>query len=305
MLCYQKKEYIKISLELNLFFARIMKEHMIFMETGLLIIDSSLILEGDQLKSSFEEILKETVSISQGAIGQNILDSNELVTPFTLNSEIITENNTGICIDKDITMEELNLVSNPDFDFSSGLEMQVSNINQRAINLVMEVIKFKEKVLSLLLSCKMFANLYSLLVDHILREAKFYLNSLEDIEKRMKPKNGIIEQEIFWDTIMKEHAQFIRGLLDPTEIELFNTANDFSKIFDELIKKTEKAKKEDMFKITEETIKATIGIRDFKATGTEGLIDCTIQAMAYPLLGDHVLREANRYIRILRSFLKK
>ncbi|NLJ99439.1 MAG: DUF2935 domain-containing protein [Tissierellia bacterium] len=300
-----KKEYIKISLELNLFFARIMKEHMIFMETGLLIIDSSLILEGDQLKSSFEEILKETVSISQGAIGQNILDSNELVTPFTLNSEIITENNTGICIDKDITMEELNLVSNPDFDFSSGLEMQVSNINQRAINLVMEVIKFKEKVLSLLLSCKMFANLYSLLVDHILREAKFYLNSLEDIEKRMKPKNGIIEQEIFWDTIMKEHAQFIRGLLDPTEIELFNTANDFSKIFDELIKKTEKAKKEDMFKITEETIKATIGIRDFKATGTEGLIDCTIQAMAYPLLGDHVLREANRYIRILRSFLKK
>lgn len=300
-----KKEYIKISLELNLFFARIMKEHMIFMETGLLIIDSSLILEGDQLKSSFEEILKETVSISQGAIGQNILDSNELVTPFTLNSEIITENNTGICIDKDITMEELNLVSNPDFDFSSGLEMQVSNINQRAINLVMEVIKFKEKVLSLLLSCKMFANLYSLLVDHILREAKFYLNSLEDIEKRMKPKNGIIEQEIFWDTIMKEHAQFIRGLLDPTEIELFNTANDFSKIFDELIKKTEKAKKEDMFKITEETIKATIGVRDFKATGTEGLIDCTIQAMAYPLLGDHVLREANRYIRILRSFLKK
>lgn len=300
-----KKEYIKISLELNLFFARIMKEHMIFMETGLLIIDSSLILEGDQLKSSFEEILKETVSISQGAIGQNILDSNELVTPFTLNSEIITENNTGICIDKDITMEELNLVSNPDFDFSSGLEMQVSNINQRAINLVMEVIKFKEKVLSLLLSCKMFANLYSLLVDHILREAKFYLNSLEDIEKRMKPKNGIIEQEIFWDTIMKEHAQFIRGLLDPTEIELFNTANDFSKIFDELIKKTEKAKKEDMFKITEETIKATIGIRDFKATGTEGLIDCTIQAMAYPLLGDHVLREANRYIRILKSFLRK
>lgn len=300
-----KKEYIKISLELNLFFARIMKEHMIFMETGLLIIDSSLILEGDQLKSSFEEILKETVSISQGAIGQNILDSNELVTPFTLNSEIITENNTGICIDKDITMEELNLISNPDFDFSSGLEMQVSNINQRAINLVMEVIKFKEKVLSLLLSCKMFANLYSLLVDHILREAKFYLNSLEDIEKRMKPKNGIIEQEIFWDTIMKEHAQFIRGLLDPTEIELFNTANDFSKIFDELIKKTEKAKKEDMFKITEETIKATIGIRDFKATGTEGLIDCTIQAMAYPLLGDHVLREANRYIRILKSFLRK
>ncbi len=52
-----RKDYIKTSLELNLFFGRIMKEHMIFMEVGLLIIDSSLILEGDQLKSSFEKNL--------------------------------------------------------------------------------------------------------------------------------------------------------------------------------------------------------------------------------------------------------
>ncbi len=59
-----------------------------------------------------------------------------------------------------------------------------------------------------------------------------------------------------------------------------------------------------MTEITEETIKATTEIRDFKTTGTEGLIECQIQAMAYPLLGDHILREANRYIRVLNSFLK-
>jgi len=44
------KDYIKKSLELNLFFGRIMKEHMIFMEAGLLIIDSTSVLGGDQLK---------------------------------------------------------------------------------------------------------------------------------------------------------------------------------------------------------------------------------------------------------------
>ncbi|WP_460285242.1 DUF2935 domain-containing protein [Clostridium botulinum] len=26
---------------------------------------------------------------------------------------------------------------------------------------------------------------------------------------------------------MAEHAKFIRGLLDPTEVKLFNTANDY------------------------------------------------------------------------------
>ena len=85
-----RKDYIKTSLELNLFFGRIMKEHMIFMEVGLLIIDSSLILEGDQLKSSFEKILLETIALSKGAISRKVLESEELVTPLTLNSETIS-----------------------------------------------------------------------------------------------------------------------------------------------------------------------------------------------------------------------
>ncbi|WP_025640887.1 DUF2935 domain-containing protein [Schnuerera ultunensis] len=299
-----RRDYIKTSLELNLFFGRIMKEHMIFMEVGLLIIDSSLILEGDQLKRSFEEILLETIALSKGAINQEVLESEELVTPLTLNSETITQDNTGICINKEITLEELELESNPYFDFTSELERRIDNINKRAINLVIEVIKFKEKVLAKLLECKMFANLYQLLIDHILREAKFYLMALENIQKQTKPITDILEQEIFWDTIMKEHAFFIRGLLDPTEVDLFNTANDFSQRFDELIERTEEANKEDIPKITKEAIKLTTEIRDFKVTGTEGLIDCQIKAMAYPLLGDHILREANRYIRLLKSYLK-
>lgn len=56
----------------------------------------------------------------------------------------------------------------------------------------------------------------------------------------MKPEDGILEQEIFWDTIMGEHALFIRGLLDPSEEDLFNTANKFGKIFEELVEITKK-----------------------------------------------------------------
>ena len=139
-----RKDYIKTSLELNLFFGRIMKEHMIFMEVGLLIIDSSLILEGDQLKSSFEKILLETIALSKGAISQKVLESEELVTPLTLNSETITQDNTGICINKEITLAELELKSNPSFNFTPELERKINNINQRAINLVIEVINIKE-----------------------------------------------------------------------------------------------------------------------------------------------------------------
>ena len=297
-----RKDFIQKSLEYNLFFARIMKEHMIFIESGLLIIDSSLVLEGENLKESFEGILKETVTLANGAVSRVLLNSNELVTDFTLESEKITENLTGICINKDITKAELELVSNSFFIYTQGLEEELEKLNAGAINLVKEVIKYKEKILEKLLKCNMFANLYPTLVDHIMREAKYYLKSLEALQRREEPVKDVLENQIFWDTIMKEHAQFVRGLLDPKEVELFNTADDFVKSFEELIEITKKAGPKDIPKITKMALEDTIEIRDFKLQGTEGLIDCQIQVIAYPLLADHILREANRYIRILESY---
>lgn len=299
-----RKDFIQMSLEHNLFFGRIMKEHMIFIESGLLIIDSSLVLEGESLKESFEDILRETVNLAEGAVSKAILNSNELVTPYTLESEKITENLTGICIDKNITKSELELVSNSAFIYTHGLEKELEDLNERAINLVKEVIRYKEKILKRLLECKMFANLYPLLIDHILREAKYYLMALESIQRKEEPVKDILENQIFWDTIMKEHAQFVRGLLDPTEVELFNTANGFAETFEELIEKTKKASPKDIPEITKKAIESTMGIRDFKRQGTEGLISCEIQVIAYPLLADHILREANRYLRVLKSHSK-
>lgn len=296
-----RKEFIQLSLEHNLFFARIMKEHMIFIESGLLIIDSSFILEGENLKESFEDILRETVELAKGAVSNSVLNSNEIVTPYTLESERITEILTGICIDENITKSELELVSNSAFIYTEGLEEKLKDLNERAINLVKEVIKYKEEILKRLLKCNMFANLYSLLIDHILREARYYLMALESIQRKEKPIKDILENQIFWDTIMKEHAQFVRGLLDPTEVELFNTANGFVETFERLIDKTKKAGPKDIPEITRKALESTIEIRDFKRQGTQGLINCQIQAIAYPLLADHILREANRYIRVLNT----
>ncbi|NMA87137.1 MAG: DUF2935 domain-containing protein [Tissierellia bacterium] len=299
-----KIDFIRISLETNLFFGRIMKEHLIFMEAGFLPINNNLILEADQLKRSFEEILEETLALSNGIISKEILNSNEIVTKYTLEAETITESLTGISIDKEITLKELNLISEPNYNCPSNLENLVFDLNQRTINLVKEVIQFKEMVLALLLSCNIFAALYPLLIEHILREAHLYLRNLMDLQKNMKPEDGILEQEIFWDTIMGEHALFIRGLLDPSEKDLFNTANKFGKIFEELVEITKKASKKDIPIITKETLKTTMEIQKFKTAGTEGLIACKIKSIMTPLLGDHVLREANHYIRLLESFKK-
>ncbi len=103
---------------------------------------------------------------------------------------------------------------------------------------------------------------------------------------------------------MAEHAKFIRGLLDPTEVKLISTANNYGNEFDELTREAVTAIDQIMLlpKVTTDSLNATKGLRDFKTSGTKGLVDCTIRAIAYPLLGDHVLREANHFIRILKQY---
>ncbi len=43
----------------------------------------------------------------------------------------------------------------------------------------------------------------------------------------------------------------------------------------------------------------TLKYREFKTAGAEGILENKIVSIILPLLADHVLREANHYIRIL------
>ena len=52
--------------------------------------------------------------------------------------------------------------------------------------------------------------------------------------------------------------------------------------------------------VTDRTIRKTTELRDFKAAATKGSDACEIQSIFLPLLADHVLREANHYLRLLR-----
>ena len=60
--------------------------------------------------------------------------------------------------------------------------------------------------------------------------------------------------------------------------------------------------KETLFSITRETLVETKKFKDFKEAGTTGIENCEIKSVILPLLADHVLREANHYIRLLKDF---
>ncbi len=103
---------------------------------------------------------------------------------------------------------------------------------------------------------------------------------------------------------MAEHAKFIRGLLDPSENNLISQADSFGNEFDQLAAEAQAAMEATapLTRVTDDSIKATEDLRNFKAQGTQGILACQIRSIIIPLLGDHVLREANHYLRLLKTF---
>jgi hypothetical protein len=297
-------EYIKQSLALHLFFGRIMKEHSFFLEAGFTSDDKQWIEQADAFRKAFDKIMLEVVSLSNGVVNQDVLNSGEVITPYTLSAEQATIYFTGVQLATNITQAEANLqgggmIHNP------AIEQRVQVLNEEAIRLVTGLIQFKTHLLNSVLSCRIFTNNYPLLIDHILREAKLYLSMLNKLQNRdvTETVKELADQEVFWDRIMAEHAKFIRGLLDPSEVDLFNKANMFGKTFDSLTAEAQEAQRQidRLPSITQKNIAATSQIRDFKAQGTEGLIECKIKSIILPLLGDHTLREANHFLRILST----
>ncbi|MEE1074902.1 MAG: DUF2935 domain-containing protein [Acutalibacteraceae bacterium] len=291
--------YIVKSLELHLFFGRIMKEHSLFLRAGFTPANANFSNKAEYFKKEFEKLLSDAVTLSEGIISHNLLCSGELVTEFTLPAEKTTEAFTGIGINKGITARELRLVRDcRQGSIGEGLRCKVQRLNRRALELLDGLIAFKELILRNVLCCQMFTMNYPLLIEHIIREAKLYREYVSMLERDgCLTDSAMRDTECFWNRIMMEHAMFIRGLLDPTEEDLINTADSFAKDYSNLLSACNSAQRRTL---QTSSLDETLKFRDFKMAGTKGIEECKIRSVILPLLADHVLREANHYIRLLQ-----
>lgn len=296
------QRYVILSLELHLYFSRIMKEHSFFLKAGFTPKDSQLADIAEYYKQEFQKLLSYTLDVSNGVIRPSVLNSGEIITDYTLGTEEKTQAFTGIEIDLGITKEEARLRSGQNPQVSASLVNYVNQLNRNAKNLLAGLIDFKKRILEDVLSCDIYTLNYPLLIEHIIREAELYLSLTNDLEHRVDIDYKDARQtQLFWDQIMMEHALFIRGLLDPSEENLINTANEFADIFKALIESAQNMTEMDINNITNQTLDQTVLLKNFKQAGTEGIASCKIRSIILPLLADHVLREANHYIRLLKT----
>lgn len=291
--------YVIKSLELHLFFGRIMKEHSFFLKAGFTPATASLSNKAEHFMKEFEKLLCQAVTLSNGLVRTDVLTSGEIVTEFTAEAERQTEHFTGIPINKILTQRELRLVNGErPCRLSTESWSQVCRLNRTALKLLDGLIAFKENVLHNVLNCEIFTVNYPLLIEHIIREARLYREYVSALERDGDITDESMKNaEFFWNRIMMEHAMFIRGLLDPTETELMNTADSLAKDYSALLENCKNAQNRAM---KSELLEETLKFREFKKAGVKGITGCKIRSLILPLLADHVLREANHYIRLLK-----
>lgn len=291
MQCNQ--DYVVDSLELHLFFARIMKEHSLFLKAGFTPPGAAFARESEMFLRRFEAILSRAISLSNHIVRRCVLDSGEAFTRFTDKAECQTQRLTGIAIDRQLTARAMCLSGSDcgaELCIAPSLAAQVCRLNRDALAQVEGLISLKERILKQVCSCCLFAANYPLLIEHILREARLYRARLRELEgmKDCGCPEGCGDEE-FWNRIMMEHALFARGLLDPCEEALIASANGFAGDYKRLLEGSGRGGAEEL----------TRKFRDFKAAGAEGIEECKIRSIILPLLDDHVLREANHYLRIM------
>lgn len=275
------KEYVATSLETHLFFGRIMREHALFLLAAFPAGEMGYRNKADWFREQFENALEQTVRLADGMVSEEVLCSGEVFTEFTEMAERQTRNLTKIPINIRITQAEKKLRAGCRTCPDSRMIQRVRQLNQNVLRLINGLITFKE---------------------NILREAKLYRQIVTALEEKgCMPFQDMKEAELFWNQIMMEHALFIRGLLDPTECELMETADHFAGDYCRLLEEARKQDCRTMDEVTRKTLETTEQYRDFKAAGAEGITGCGIRSVILPLLADHVLREANHYLRILKN----
>ncbi|WP_397373042.1 DUF2935 domain-containing protein [Paenibacillus sp. PAMC21692] len=205
-------------------------------------------------------------------------------------------------------------IENKSNAFNIGTDPSViKRFNEEVHIAVSYIWAFKLKVLGLILRCQLpGANNFPLLVDHVSREANYFRNRLSELNAgRLEPlPDAIIDENVFFLRIMADHAKFISHLLDPSERQLVEQANNFSQEFDTLLyqaRDLESMRPESqtlplLDQFLDQNKVSVKSLRDFKKTARDMIEACRIKSIIHPLLADHVFREAEHFLVIIDMF---
>ena len=221
------KEFFLQSLVANLYFLRTLREYAGRIGLSFPGIYQDYMNRAKELALRAEALDKQLEKYKNNSLPKYVIDSGIIVTPYTLELELLTEKLFGIEIDTTVTEAELNLVPG-DLNPTKEQVTEMEQINEEAYAIVNDFIEFANELHAKMENQEIFAFYYNTINLYLIEEANLYISSLERLkEKATVNPSYVINNQYFGTLGMQAIATFIRGEIDPIHKDIFDEANNF------------------------------------------------------------------------------
>ena len=177
--------FVQQSLTDNLFYLRTIRDFTVNIELSLPVKYQSYIDTARDFRKRCDEYLKKTFELSNNTLLTDFWDTGIFVTPYTLDTELLTEKLFGIDLDTVLTEEE-GTIKTVDTAPSPTEEqlITIQKLNEDAIILATNFFDFVSSLLNEMITQEIFSYSYPLFYNFILREIGLYINDLTRINEK-------------------------------------------------------------------------------------------------------------------------
>lgn len=299
-------ELIQYSLELNLYLTRIMMEHAMFITSCLTSKEEQYIKIFKEEVKQYQILLKELLLFSNGKITKKFINSNQLVTNYTLILEEHTNKYFDIEIDSSITKISKELTSGIPSITKETLEI-TNTFNNKIFNQLLVSLEHLNEIDIASKKGDIFLTIYPLTIDHMIDETNISKKMLQ----RLLNKEGIdptyvYNSDYYYTDIMKQHSLLIRSLTNPINQKYIDKATNFINLYTDLLNQfNNDISPYTIKKLSEECKKITYSFSDFNELLTIQIAKDERFLMVLPLFIDHLLRENYHFLSQLDYYENK
>ncbi len=299
------KEFFLQSLVSNLYYLWTLREYSARIEVSLPSIYQEYINKSNELAKRAEALSKRIAVYAYKGLPENVIESGIVLTPYTLELELLTEKLFGIDIDTSITEKEQNVIPgnvNP----TSADVLDMEDINKNALILVNEFIDYANDLHKKIQNQEIFAFYYNSINLYLVEEANLYVSSLERLrEKATVNPSYVIDAQYFGTLGMQAIATFIRGEIDPIHKDVFDEANNFVIEYRNMLEEYENMimTPENQKNMTINSLELAKRLKKFVERCIERLLKKEIYFVSPPISKDNELTAINFFIFGLKEIV--
>lgn len=298
------QEFIEESLILNLYYLRTLREYCARIEVSLPEKYQEYIDESKNLAKRCEEIGKELLEISNNKIPERAISSGIFITKYTLDAELLTEKLFEIDINTDLSIIEENLKPG-NVPVNQEIVRKLRELNEKIIALANEFIEFATNLYVKTNNQEVFTFYYNSLNNYLIEEIKLYVTNLERLNQNLSTDPSFITDfEYYRNSFLYVISTYIRGEIDPVYEDIWNTANDFTKEFKNIVLEYQNMKMtpENQKNMTKNSLELAKRFKLFLEECLEQLLKKELYFISAPITKDNALTAVNYFIYNLEKF---